>query len=329
MKNYQELFNELTNNYKVNSDDKAYTEFFQTFVSDTSQEIIKTLNELSNSYLDKENIQTEQFVSRNIIRWKVLFNLFNLLIKCCTESIEIFLERNKDNLENSLFKTLIQLHAKACLLSNEILWLCKGGYADGAHARWRSLHEVACISLFIVKHGEDCAKSYIAHSTIDDINFYKEYENYKDRIKMRFNYDKELINQKFKELTELFGSNFKNHYGWAEKFFDQKHRVGFASIEKNVGLDHFKPFYKWSSQSIHAVSLNLQQNLAMSEANQNFLLTGSSDSGMSLPISSAAISLSILTINLLNYKPIIDDLISINVIQSYLNQIESIILEEI
>lgn len=145
---------------------------------------------------------------------------------------------------------------------------------------------------------------------------------------MKFNYDKELINQKFKELTELFGSNFKNNYGWAEKFFDQKHRVGFASIEKNVGLDHFKPFYKWSSQSIHAVSLNLQQNLAMSEANENFLLTGSSNSGMSLPISSAAISLSILTINLLNYKPIIDDLISINVIQSYLNQIESIILEE-
>lgn len=99
MKNYQELFNELINNYNINSDDKAYTEFFQTFVSDTSQEIIKTLNELSNSYLDKENIQTEQFVSRNIIRWKILFNLFNLLIKCCTESIEIFLERNKDNLE--------------------------------------------------------------------------------------------------------------------------------------------------------------------------------------------------------------------------------------
>lgn len=328
MKNYQDIFDELISNHNIHSDDKIYTEFFDTFVSDTSQEIIKTLNESFNSYLDKENIQAEQFIARNFLRWKNLFNLFNLLIKCCTESIEIFLERNKENLENSLFNTLIQLHAKACLLSNEILWLCKGGYADGAHARWRSLHEITCTSLFITKHGEDCAERYIAHSLIDDINFYKEYEKYKNRIKMEFNYDKELIDHQFKELTKLFGSNFKNNYGWAEKFFHQNHRVGFASIEKNVDLDHFKPFYKWSSQSIHAVSLNLQQNLAMSEASEKILLIGSSNSSMSLPISSSAISLSILTINLLNYEPIIDDLISMNVIQFYLNQIESTILEK-
>jgi hypothetical protein len=33
---------------------------------------------------------------------------------------------------------------------NEILVLLKSGYADGANSRWRSLHELAVISFFLL-----------------------------------------------------------------------------------------------------------------------------------------------------------------------------------
>ena len=43
-------------------------------------------------------------------------------------------------------------------MSRAILALLRSGFADDAHARWRSLHELAVVSGFISEYGEDVAE---------------------------------------------------------------------------------------------------------------------------------------------------------------------------
>lgn len=51
--------------------------------------------------------------------------------------------------DDYVFDALTRLHARGCQVSREILTLLKSGYADGADARWRSLHELATTAFFI------------------------------------------------------------------------------------------------------------------------------------------------------------------------------------
>lgn len=69
---------------------------------------------------------------------------------------------------NHRFSTLIKNHSRACLMSEEILHLLKGGFPDAAFARWRSLYEVAVTATFIGIHGEACAEAYLDHEIVDE-----------------------------------------------------------------------------------------------------------------------------------------------------------------
>jgi hypothetical protein len=45
------------------------------------------------------------------------------------------------------------------------------GYASGAHARWRTLHEIAVVALFIAQEDNSTAERYVHH------RFVKSYED--------------------------------------------------------------------------------------------------------------------------------------------------------
>ncbi len=77
-------------------------------------------------------------------------------------------ERDNEFYENNhVFFVLTRSHARACQIAREILTLIKNGYADGAMARWRALHEISVISSFIAKHGNEVAEKYLLHSNIE------------------------------------------------------------------------------------------------------------------------------------------------------------------
>lgn len=63
--------------------------------------------------------------------------------------------------ENDLvFDVLTRLHARGCQIGYEIYLLLSHGFADGAHARWRTLHEISVVASFISTHGQKVAESY-------------------------------------------------------------------------------------------------------------------------------------------------------------------------
>jgi hypothetical protein len=71
--------------------------------------------------------------------------------------------------DNAQHLALVKLHARACLISAEILSLLRSGHASGAHARWRALHEVAVIADFLASGDSDLARGYLLYEHVESL----------------------------------------------------------------------------------------------------------------------------------------------------------------
>ncbi|AZG33998.1 DUF5677 domain-containing protein [Shewanella psychromarinicola] len=98
----------------------------------------------------------QSFIERNLARWEGGFDKLDLFYITDQEAGVVFQENftSIPDLENDpLLGVLMRQHAHACRITSEIIHLLKGGYADGALARWRTLFEISVNCLIINKHG--------------------------------------------------------------------------------------------------------------------------------------------------------------------------------
>lgn len=136
------------------------------------------------SQLNKEN---EAFVERNYERWMSGFQKLQMLNRV---SLEAGMEFQKQFLQYPVYETdpllgvLMRQHANACRITGEIIWLLKGGYADGALGRWRTLFEISVNCLVIRKHGRDAAVDYIKHGKIKAVEGMEEYQKTAEEMKL-------------------------------------------------------------------------------------------------------------------------------------------------
>jgi hypothetical protein len=96
------------------------------------------------------------FLERQQEKWGIAFDKLRALLEAAMELGGEFnqqYEREAAKQNDYLFDALRRLHARACLLANETLWMMEGGFASGAMARWRTLHEVAVIAFFLRQRG--------------------------------------------------------------------------------------------------------------------------------------------------------------------------------
>jgi hypothetical protein len=108
------------------------------------------------------------------------------------------------------FKALVGLHARACQIGKEILAPLREGFADGAHARWRSLHEVTVIAKFIYAQDQDLAEKYLLHHVIDARKAAYQHRKYADRLSEPPPTDAELaqLDGEYHLLRERFGDAY-------------------------------------------------------------------------------------------------------------------------
>jgi hypothetical protein len=269
--------------------------------------------------LNERREQYEEFRNRNTERWKEGFDTLETHIVICIEAGEEFNRsyRPVAVVKNDLvFDIVVRHHARACHIAQEILSLLKSGYADAAHARWRALHEVNATSMFIAKHGLECAERFYFQDVIDSYDGMYEHKKYEDRLQEKGPSDEEIADCKiqYDTLVEKYGKKFAGHYGWAAHIFPDQKRIGFGAIEKDVGLDHMRPYYKWASLNVHAGSKGMRNRLGLCECEEDILLVGQSNSGMTDPAHAAAISLSQATITLLALNPTLDHIVLMNII---------------
>lgn len=267
----------------------------------------------------------EEFVSMNSTRWKEAFDLLELFVDVCTEAGSSFNTRVRPRAmadKDVVFNVLVQLHARACLVSREILTLLVNGFADGAHGRWRALHELTVTSLFIAKHGSSTAERFLWHQCVDAFKGASQHKFYANRLNAAPPTEGQIsmLHDKYQEALTRYGPNFKNAYGWAACEFE-KQNPNFADLEADINMDHWRPYYKWASQNIHAGARSLRPSLGLADMKEEILLVGPSDAGMTDPAHMTAISLAQCSVALLHCSPTLDDIVSLWIIETLADEI--------
>lgn len=209
---------------------------------------------------------------------------------------------SKDN--NLVVDVLTRLHARSCQIASEIILLLRNGFADGAHARWRTLHEISIIGYFIAKHGNATAERYICHTAIEEFKAANVYQKHCETL----GYEKltaesfGAIQEKYEYYINKFGKSYRKQNGWASVALgidDPK----IVDIETDVGLAHMRPYYQMACHNIHANPKGIFFKLGLIPESGDILLTGPSNLGLSDPGHSTTISLIQITTNLLSSGP--------------------------
>jgi hypothetical protein len=126
-----------------------------------AKNLLNRLKAKAPGMLRKHREMDAGFSARNFERWREGFDLLQMLVVIGEESGSDFNTEFRPKAveqRNLVFEAVCGLHARAVLVAREILCLLEGGFADGALARWRSLHEIAVVSAFLSERDNELAE---------------------------------------------------------------------------------------------------------------------------------------------------------------------------
>ena len=268
-------------------------QLIEELTRDSAIDILATLKRGWQGELRRQKGENAGFKRRLSRRWGEPLALLRMLL---TIAQEYGASVNQELRESSapspyLVEALTRLHARACQIVHEILVLLAAGLADGAMARWRTLHEIAVIALFIGAHGEDLAERYVLHQHVESRRAARDYIACQERL----GYEPldpseiEAVEQLYATLLERFGHSFGTPYGWAAEQLGIK-KPAFERIERVAGIDHLRAHYRLASHNVHANPKGVFFKLGLLNE-LDCLLAGPSNAGLADPGHSAAISL--------------------------------------
>ena len=265
--------------------------------------------------LRKKRRELSGFRSRHLRRWERPLNLLETLMVIAQEAGQEFIGEFRESAiqenDNRLL-SIVGLHARALLAANEILVLLQNGYADGALGRWRSLHELAVIAVFLSRNNVELAERYVASRGVHSYHAMRQYKEYQEAANLTPFTDEseQAIIKSYEWTVQKYGKEIDQEYGWAKPAFPRSHhKIKFFDLEKSVGLDHWRPRYRWASQYNHGNYKPPPTLLAMTGADENLLLVGPSNGGLTDPAHMMATSLCIATKTMLGLKPTVDNII--------------------
>jgi hypothetical protein len=208
-----------------------------------------------------------------------------------------------------LAHALLLLHSRAIAVAGEILCLMKSGYADGAAARWRTLHEIAVTAAFLIDRGERAAELYLSHWACEQHKGLLHFEEHCRALGYR-RHGKRVVNAsqcQVDELVKEHGEAFRHDYGWAAVALGIK-RATFNDIEKLANAAFMRPHYRLASEQVHASSRGsfIRAGLIEQDPSAAVLLAGPSNYGFADPATNTARSLLLVTSSLGLVDPTID-----------------------
>jgi len=330
----EEHLQESLNNLFVDlaKDLEAFSEnFFDNLPSlvmestdELSEEILNDLKDRAKNMLENRDADFFAFESNLYEVYSHAFELLEMLIVISFEAGESFNNEERPSISengNYVVEVLTRLHARACQVSYEILTLLKAGLADGAHARWRSLHEIAVTGIFISEYGNEVAERYVLHDGVESCKAARIYQENCEALGYEPIEADELssIKEIHDNLIKRFGKEYRTDYGWAADVI-KKGRPTFFDIEKTAGLNHLRPFYKMACHNVHANPRGLFFKLGLYPESE-ILLAGPSNVGLTDPGQSAALSLAQITVTLLTLNPNIDRIVACKIMMTLENEI--------
>jgi len=298
--------------------EETLPDVLQKTIKDIAPIILKSLKERASEMLIGRRSERDSFGGNLSATWGEAIDLLEMYLVISLETGEYINNVSRPTAvdKNDLvFDVLTRLHARACQISWEILTLLENGFADGAHARWRSLHEVTVVANFIAKSGNGLAERYLLHEKIESYKAALQYRKYCGQLGLEEIADDEMgeLLRIRDELIKRFGSDYKHEYGWASEALGKK-RPTFRDIEEAVDLNHLRPYYKMASYNVHANPKGVFFKLGIIDCPGDLLLAGPSNIGLTEPGHSMALSLGNITICLLIYEPTVDKLVISNIL---------------
>jgi len=295
-------------------------------VPKTADLLLEKLKTENTRMLKERRAYARDFEKRLYMRWKKPIDLLEMFLEISLEFGAEFNERHRAQAakcNDFLFDVLTRQHARACQIGFEILALLKSGLADGAFARWRTLHEIVVVSCFIRDQGNDLAKRFMQYEIMEAYKQARVYQKYCRRLGYEPLTDKEMrqLDELRSKILETYGKDFGDEYGWIPKEILRNRNL--MEIEKIVKLDHLRPFYRMACYGVHAGPKGIKSPLGLfhETSKEPLLLAGPSNYGLADPGQSMALSLYQLTTCLLLTKPTIENLISSEIMQKLVHEL--------
>jgi len=258
-------------------------------------------------FADRRQISSG-FLKRQREKWGRPLDLLFMLLEAAREAGEEYngsFESAAVTEQDLVFDALRRLHARACLVASEVLWLMEGGYPSGAMARWRTLHEITVVGLFLREKGQDVSERYLLHHVVDSCKAADDFQKHCQALGYEPFTVEELdrMHADRDKLCQRFGKEYKEQWGWASEALKPK-PANFAEIEAAVSLNHHRPYFKLASHSNHAGSKGIQYDLgnALNPPDTDIMLAGPSDAGLCDPGTCTAVSILQATTNFILYR---------------------------
>lgn len=269
--------------------------------------------------------EMENFSNRLIKHWRNPFRLLSAQIALSGkygEDMNAWLRDRSFDGKDAVIEAITRLHARATQVALEVQILLHNGFADGALSRWRTLHEVSIVALFIQQEGEETARRYLDHLEVESRDMARFLKRAASKSGHTDPSDEELrqIEERVRSLCRAHGDEFDAYYGWASKAIELKRyksgtgrskkiKPTFFDIEEAVDMDRLRPYYKLASGAVHAGPKGAFFKLGLLPRNSNAILAGPSNAGLSEAGRLTAWSLSMTCTALMMVEPILDGLI--------------------
>jgi hypothetical protein len=296
----------------INEFTSALKELYPSVVEEAADLLLEEIKRTATSEVKGHRKDRKAFEGRLEKHWRLplqLLEIFHLIVLEAGVDFNNYYRPAASVNHDVVFDVLTRLHARACQISSEVIVLLKAGHADGAHARWRTLHEVAIVAMFIEKHGQDVAERYLRHEIVESYKGARQYRQYHAALGLEPLPDEafDAIQAEYQKALQDFGTEFKSDYGWASSALN-KSRPTFGDIEQAVNLEKWRGHYKMASHNVHANPKGITFRLGLSKKDGDILLAGVSNRGLADPAHGTAVSLLQITSTILMTKPNIDTL---------------------
>lgn len=200
--------------------------------------------------------------------------------------------RSRSTKQAAVRETLLRLHARACQVTAEIICLMANGYADGAMARWRTLHEITVVASVIAEHGNELAIRYLDHEAIEAKRAMDRFLVSHEALGYPAPSKREVqrIQRLYEKCLDMYGDNFGSQYGWAAHHLGLK-KPRFDDLEEAAGKVAMRSHYQMASYNVHASTKGIAFRLGLLDGDGlsgTTVLAGASNAGFSDPAQNAA-----------------------------------------
>lgn|GEM_PF-1639798 len=254
--------------------------------------------------------------------WGPALDRLRALIIAAQEAGTLYVEEERRARRwDVLDDALARCHARSCMVASEVVVLLEAGFPSGAQARWRSLHELAVTSFFLLEHGPDLAERYLLHDVVERQRSVAEHKRHATALGVAppTRAEEAQVARDVAGLVTRFGSTFKARYGWAADTLGNPDPT-FAQIEAATKMEHLRPFVRLGSHAIHAGPTGLFDDLGAEASRGEILLAGASNTGLFQPGAGAAISILQATVALLNASATAERLLMLAALMAFTDE---------